>query len=43
MFEELKQLGVEFHQGLPSAEDLEQWSESGKHLLLILDDVMLSA
>lgn len=41
-FENLKKLGVEFHAGLPNKQDLEQWSEIGQHVFLILDDVMQS-
>ena len=36
MFAEMKD--VQFHEGLPTQNDLDEWS--GQHLLLILDDVM---
>lgn len=43
LFEDLKALGVEFHCSLPCREELEEWTESGDSLLLILDDVMQEA
>jgi hypothetical protein len=43
MFEDLKKIGVEFHLGLPTQEDLDSWCELGAHQLLIIDDCMQSA
>lgn len=34
---------VHFFGGLPSKEDLEQWSESDKHNFIVLDDLMQKA
>ena len=38
VFDEMK--GVEFHQGLPTQQDLDEWSNPGTHLVLVLDDLM---
>ena len=43
LFKELQSLGVKFHEGLPTKEQLEQWTISRDHLLLFLDDVITSA
>lgn len=32
--------GVDFHKDAPTGAELEQWSESGEHILVVLDDVM---
>ncbi len=42
-FDSMEKSGVEFYQGVPKEEEMERWSESGDHVLLILDDVMRSA
>ena len=38
-FEEMFQAGIQFHQGIPSEEELDQWFPEG-HGILILDDLM---
>lgn len=35
--------GIEFHKGAPTGEELSKWSESGDHVLVVLDDVMQEA
>ena len=41
MFGEMQD--VTFHSGLPSRENIEEWTKDGQHMLLILDDVMQEA
>ena len=43
LFEEMRQTIPNFflHQGLPSKEDIEQYTEDVKHTVVVLDDLML--
>ena len=34
---------IKFHEGLPSTDELREWCESGKHTVLVLDDLLQSA
>lgn len=43
MFEDMPRMGVDFHQGIPTGEELKGWSKSGDHVLIVLDDVMHQA
>lgn len=43
MFEDLQESGVDFHRGVPSGDELKQWSRDGQHVLVVLDDVMQEA
>lgn len=43
MFEDMEELGVDFHSGVPTSEELNQWTERGDHVLVVLDDVMQEA
>lgn len=42
-FEEMQKVGVNFHSGVPNRKDLEEWSQTGDHVLIVLDDVMQEA
>ena len=32
--------GVEFYEGLPTRDEVNNWSESRQHMVLVLDDMM---
>lgn len=40
LYDELSKEGVEFHQGLPTAEHIKEWTEDQAHTLILMDDIM---
>ena len=40
IFEDMEKEGIEFYEGLPTKEEVNNWSERRQHMILVLDDMM---